>query len=106
MKLGEVLSDESRWTKGHYAVTEGKDVIACTAPEAAQYCLVGAIRKAAGDDWEARIKLAHAKASALGFIPKESTEPFGSLICFNDNPGTTWEQVKQVIELTDKEIKA
>jgi hypothetical protein len=104
MKISEVLTDESKWTKGHYAINTDGDVISAMAPEAVQYCFIGAIRKAAGDDWEAKIKQAHTIATSLGYIHPDSHEPFGSLICFNDNPDTTWDQVKKIIELTDKEV--
>lgn len=104
MKLKEVLSNAGKWTQGHYAVDDKNETISSLSDGAAKFCLIGAIRKACGDDWEKAIKVAHSNAVKLGFIDKEITEPFSSLINFNDNPETTWEKIKEVVELTDKDI--
>ena len=51
MKVRELLSDESKWTKGNWARTGDGLGVYYECPEAVCWCLDGAIHLAYGDDW-------------------------------------------------------
>ena len=102
MKVKELLDRPEKWTQGCYAVDEndcpiwGTDAYdEANHPKAVSFCLSGALKRCYPQRFEedrAWDKLEVAIRS-LGLS--------GNVIAFNDNPDTTFEMVKEVLELAD-----
>lgn len=92
MKIKELFSDESKWTKGFYA--RDKDDERCYAEDskAVKWCLIGAIHKCYSGS-----TLAMAKVLVQGISDKYKI-PIPSISMFNDAEGTTFAQIKSLVE--------
>lgn len=96
MKLSELLTDETRWTKRHYARDKFGLPTFFDAENAVCWCLYGAVRKITDHNL--------AEQSALILSLEKSIDKlypytfYNSFIGFNDNSKTTFEMVKRVID--------
>lgn len=97
-----LLSDESKWTKNKFARTAEGDEIDVYDERATCWCLWGAVRKVCGPMSEYGQA---SRTSAIAAICNQITVPRATLLgvnmtpltAFNDNPNTTFEQVKSVL---------
>lgn len=92
MKVKELLSDESKWTRKAYARDSHGVMIEPRSPSACCWCISGAIE---------RCYQSYAKASEVSEKIKRHL-PFGKTsIDFNDDPATTFADIRRVLELAD-----
>lgn len=95
MKIQELLSDESKWTKGEMARNIDGDQVGYDNPTAVCWCLLGAINKCY--PYEKRETI---RQKIFNFIND-------SLLCekgitgFNDSPKITFSDVKNLITELD-----
>lgn len=94
MKIQELLSDESKWTKGANARDKDGNAVIETMPQAAKWCLVGAASKCSKCSDQRNTILTI--ASALGFNAYE-----GHIVDWNDSPERTFAEVRALIEKLD-----
>jgi hypothetical protein len=94
LKLREVLTDETKWIKGNYAVDAHGLRTPAYAPTAVCFCIVGAVRRCYDSDNPTAISALRDAARQL--YPNRIGETVSS---FNDHPDTTFEDVVKVIEL-------
>jgi hypothetical protein len=88
MKLSELLTDASRWTKNHYAIdTEGRPVQS-RSPQAARWCLSGAICRCYSTQDE-RLTAEEALREAAGTL---------DIVAWNDAFERTFADVRALIE--------
>ena len=100
MKVKELLSDESKWTKGVLA----KDSYGCdcppTDPDASCFCLLGAIDKCY-DGFDSKKDLAIIKLKrAISRHPKTPVHSPVTISTFNDYHAS-FEDIKKVLEVAD-----
>jgi hypothetical protein len=99
-KVGEILSEPSRWTKVAFARNAEGIEVDVESPDAACYCFIGAIQKAeyevALQSWRSQI----VRNTVNSCLPTPGTLPFSSsaIVGFNDAPERTFEEVRAVIE--------
>lgn len=95
MKIKELLTDESRWCKGHVARNKYGEKEDIESEQAVCWCLSGAIGKCYPykDRNAISLKIRDAIVKHLGYV-------LGT-IAFNDDKKTTFEDVRKVIELAD-----
>ena len=102
----ELLSVESRWTKGAYAKNNNSAPVPIYDTSAVCYCLLGAINRIYGDSqlylWALsgeEEKAINQLSNAIGNFPNNPDSSKSSHITkFNDNDGTTHEDVIRVLE--------
>lgn len=96
MKVKELLTDESKWTRHANARDAVKDKVPPTDPEAKCWCLLGAI------DFCYQGKLIADKVAAIEKLNEVVHEYYktASIVHFNDRKAT-FEDIKKVIELAD-----
>jgi len=57
MKVQDILTDEGKWTRGHFARNKDGKSVDKFSPDAVCWCLWGAIEVAYGEDSKAEAKL-------------------------------------------------
>ncbi len=90
MKIKDLYTDESRWTKGAYARNgDGHAVLFSEHDNAYCFCLVGAIYKCYPDQ--------------INEIRKRIGTHLGIELVYewNDNPSRTFAEVKSLVEVLD-----
>lgn len=97
----ELLSDESKWTKRAAAKDGNGSSLLPNDPGACCWCFIGALEKAGGGDhllcWYVR---QHICETIRGF------DGHGSLVTWNDQKSTTFEDVKRVLREAIEAIPA
>ena len=91
MKIKELFSDSSKWTKGACAKTKHYTACLPTNPSAVCWCLAGALRKCYGESGESMSKIRLRILRSLG----------ADYIVWNDDPTRTFEEVKALVEELD-----
>lgn len=89
MKIRELLSDESKWTKGFYARNAHGAIRPSKSEEAVSWCILGAIEKCYGGK----------KADGV-FLRIEAAYPSKLYSCvddWNDSKKTKFEDVKRLV---------
>ena len=104
MKVKDLLSSPEKWHKGCYAKDTKGNPVSETGSTAVSWCLMGAIYKCY--DNGAGYKIASSYGNVLSCIRKiEDNFPDllrrVSLPCFNDDPKTTFEDIRRIIETAD-----
>lgn len=100
MKIKELLSDESKWTKGWVARDSDKTPVNALSEKAVCWCLEGAVRKCYSSETilcptaEYFVKMNELSDA----VHKKYAV---SVPGFNDDDNTTFEQVKQLVEELD-----
>lgn len=96
MKVKELLTDESKWTRGAYARDSMGHHISSTDPDAKCWCLQGAI------DFCYRDSIMSEKGPAIIRLYETVQQYYGtpSVFHFNDRKAT-FEDIRKVIELAD-----
>lgn len=91
MKVQDILISKEKWTKGALARTLDDSIIEVHEPNAAKFCLVGAIRKAYvyPDEYSRICQIICAK---WGFADMHS------VLVWNDKTTTTFQDVRELIE--------
>lgn len=89
MTIKDILTDESKWHKGDLAVNSKGVDVSPDDPDACKFCLLGALKKAYGDNEEEYPK----KLSNL-----YEANNFEGIIGFNDHPSTTFADVMALVE--------
>jgi hypothetical protein len=99
MKAKDILSDSSKWTQGVMARNKRGDPTWPEYKNAVAWCLYGALIRAygLGEGQDEALAVRRAISSICnGF---DST--YGSIECWNDDPGRTFDDVKRVLEEAD-----
>lgn len=91
MKIKELFSGPEKWTKRAYARTQDGAVAPCDSAGAVRWCLVGALEKCYPDHADKRT----ARAAIHAAIKK------GTIPEWNDAPGRTFAEVKELVEKLD-----
>jgi len=93
MKIKELLTDESKWTKLYGARNENNDPVNPRSSEAVCWCLIGAYIKCYGygHNDEIYMRLRN-KTLELNNIEIDS---------FNDSPTTTFADIRKLVEELD-----
>jgi len=96
MKVKELLSDESKWTRNAYARNRYGESVLPSDPEATCFCLSGAIDKCYGSNpplaWAVSCKIE-------GVLPRAWHGGIQTISNFNDN--ACFDQIKKVLEEAD-----
>lgn len=93
MKIKELLTDETKWTKGSFAKDKYCTAVFATSSNAICWCLSGAMIKCySGDEYISVSKLVSNRLRRLSF---------GDIIKFNDDSEITFENVRNLIEGLD-----
>lgn len=105
MKIRELYTDESRWTKGELARDSNGFYIPLwkipkgTFPEGVSFCLIGALAKCY-QDFENRMDAKNKIREAIGDVDSnKSVRP--SIINYNDAEERTFEEIKALVERLD-----
>jgi hypothetical protein len=99
MKAKDILTDQSCWTQGAMARNRRGDLTGAEYVSAVSWCLMGALIRAYG-----RVKgldRAMDVRRAIRGICKSFYATYGSIESWNDEPGRTFDEVRQVIEKAD-----
>lgn len=95
MKIKELLNSPEKWTQSAYAKDAVGDSCSSTEPQAVCWCLLGAIHRCYPEPKESD----KVWRKILAAITLESH--FVSISSFNDNEETTFEQVRDILEMAD-----
>ena len=88
MKVRELLSNATRWTKGTYAKNHLGNNVLYTDEKACQWCLSGAIQKCYPNNY--------------GTITKKVEAQIGSdILNWNDKPQRFFQEVQSLVEVLD-----
>ncbi len=100
MKVRDLLTDESKWVRGIYALDERGNGLKSTDPRAVCWCLLGAINKCYGHDLVAQDMVQHL---VLERIQPGISDPSGrtSISGFNDSRNTTFAEIRKLVEELD-----
>ena len=96
VKIKELLDKPEKWTKGFYAKDSRGKPANVNDADAVCFCLEGALYKCCGYNGyeDKQLKLSNS-------IEKYTNGKTNSLVAFNDNQSTTFEDIKKVLELAD-----
>ncbi len=97
MRLTQLFSDASKWTKGHGARTQSDAGIFYDSPEACKWCLVGGVAKCYFGSADYQEALECVRMAIKKLFPG-----FPTVISFNDHKDTTFEDVVKVIKLAEE----
>lgn len=102
------LSDESKWTKGRDAMGASGFPLAVDDPNAVKWCLGGAIMAIVGDQEKPENRQAFLSVRTLldQFVPAERIGPNAPAINFNDDPATTFYEVKAILAAAIKRAES
>lgn len=92
MKVKELLSSKSKWTKGATARDSQGSGCYCNSLSACCWCLSGAIYHCYPDDDE---------ANSIHLLVRINLEGFRGVIDFNDNESTSFEEIKALVNELD-----
>ena len=99
MKVKELLSDESKWTKGVLAKTSSGSDCSPTDPKATCFCILGAIDHCyANNPIAADLAITKVK-KAIAIVGYNILVPM-TISTFNDHHAT-FEDIKKVLEIAD-----
>lgn len=105
MKVKEILSSESKWCKDVAAIDINDVQTDALSPQAVRWCLLGACVLSASKEHPRNLheaaKVTDNKKLTLMMAVKNLYPQFNGISIFNDNPGTSFEDVKKVLELAD-----
>lgn len=97
MKLSDILTDESKWIKGNFALDANDKIADPTSPIACKFCLGGAMSRL--------LSLGEAEVASYGALKDpikaaiKSLYGFETIVSFNDDPTTEFAHIKKVIEV-------
>lgn len=95
MKVKELYTDDSKWTQRTFVRDSyGNALTSVHDPNASCFCLSGALIKC----YPINKELCFAQDRLLEAVRKFK---FRSIVAFNDNPLTTFEQVRALVEALD-----
>jgi hypothetical protein len=97
MKIRELLTDKSKWIKGAYAKDKYGDSINESDQDACQWCLDGAGYCCYGIGvWQKEVR-----PKVCTAIEKLNQQKDAVVVNWNDDPNTTFEDVKKLVEELD-----
>jgi len=96
--ISTILTDESKWTKGAFARNQNGVVCDLYGADACKYCLTGFVCLVSQHDIKLRRKIYSKLDDAIVKYTKETNT---SIMLFNDGMGTTFEDVKKVLEIAN-----
>lgn len=100
MKIKELLSDKSKWTKRSYARNKYNKPVLEDSPNATKFCLLGARNYCYKYNSLKRIEIEAKISLTIGLLfPRYLNKT--SLIYFNDSKKTTFEMIRTVVETAD-----
>lgn len=92
--MRELLSDETKWTKGESARDANGKAVPSTSEDAASFCLIGAIHQADGAYHDVR----NALVAQILKRSERSVVYFNAVVYFNDLPTTTHADILGVLD--------
>jgi len=92
MKLQELFTDESKWTKEAFARNKNNLKVDVSSPFAVCWCIYGGVMKCYGQDGEDKSFILSRILALNNFV---------SVIDFNDCELTTFEDIKKIIKELD-----
>ena len=93
MKVRDLLTDETKWTKGAFARDKEGKVIGSGSPLACCWCLSGAAFHCVGDDSD---------ESAYAILARiRERVGHASVAAWNDDPKRTFAEVRALVEELD-----
>jgi hypothetical protein len=98
MKAKDILTDQSRWTRGAFARDEHGKMCDPEDDEARSWCVFGALRRAYLDTFELENAM---RAVAQNIPPLKGYGASIAIMYWNDYPSRTFEDVRKVIEQAD-----
>ena len=103
MKVKELLKDENCWTQYKNSRDKYGEGVDPDSNDACCWCLAGAMIKVYGEAMATSKEFSRLTdtAQTLFSIRGLSWDDNYSFVRFNDNPNTTFEDVKKVVELAD-----
>jgi len=95
MKISEILTDRSKWTKGMYAKDSRGKKVGVDDPSAKRFCLVGAAKKAGVE-----LKL-------LQWFDRQEKrlDWTDGIIAWNDEPRRTFLQVRRLVRAFERGLR-
>lgn len=97
MKMRDLLDSPDKWTKGAYARNAAGNECLPIADEACCWCLRGAFIRCYADT-----KTGEAAGRKLLVALNALDDKYkGRITMFNDNPSTTFEDIRRLLELAD-----
>ncbi len=97
MKVRDLLTDKSKWTKGRSACDRNGETTCYDAPNAASWCLAGAIARCygMGETWDLLATRIYDTLSARGQLP------IGGMGEWNDASERTFVEIRAMVEQLD-----
>lgn len=95
MKIKDLLSDESKWIKRNNAQDKDGNVVYIDSDDACKFCLFGAVRRCYRTHYEQE-----QVADIINDIVVDNNLS-KNFIKFNDDPRTTFEDIRKVLEEAD-----
>lgn len=95
MKIRELLTDESKWTKGSSARYDNNFVCLPASEDAVKWCLMGALVKCYSytpESYTIQEKMRNYTIKTKGFY---------NIVYFNDHGSTKFEDIKTLIDALD-----
>ena len=90
MKVSDVLTDESKWIKGHSSSPDGR------------FCLGYAIQQATEGNARNFINVLYTVSQVIyALFPERITGRTSTIVSFNDHPDTTFEDVQRVMKFAN-----
>ena len=90
MKIKDLLTDKTKWTRRNYAVKEAGHPVHFSDPEAVAFCMYGAIDKC--------YRTSHDNQRVVDLVRDSLPSEIAQ---WNDDPKTTFEDVKAIVERLD-----
>lgn len=101
MKISDVLTDESKWTKGYSARDARGQYVSPLSDAACSFCLRGAIERA-GESHSHESEMIRTIEDYVAQLPTAPHYIEGSghcsMVMFNDSETTQWSDIKKMLE--------
>ena len=85
MKMHELLSDKSKWTRGAFARNSNNDSVPPTSEEAVKFCIMGAM------------KACYETKEACDAVYTKLWRHIGGMVIWNDKPGRRFSDVHAML---------
>ena len=95
MKISDILTDESKWTRGVFARNENDDPVDSLSKEAVKFCLIGAANRAC---YESNSSDVRSIDRLHQIVVKRG---YTSVSMFNDASDVTFSDILEVIKEAD-----
>ena len=104
MKIKDLLTDESKWTKGAFAIGADGLMVGSASPSAVSWCLMGAVERCYGYDSVSpeAVKIGGRIHDYLRECPRALGDSGNwHMAGWNDAPGRTFADVRRLVTVLD-----